>query len=312
MGAALLLPRGAQAASCCGGGSASALILPKISHSMLDLSFDYEQYGGYWNKSGKHVNDPPGSSLKQYRLNVGYAHRLGDNWQAFVSVPYVFNENRYSGLSSSTKGVGDATIGLWYEAFDQIKCVWKVRNREDLVPAAYFGASLALPTGISPYNDVTNSFDITGRGFYRLDGTVLLDKTIYPWNMSLLGTYGVHFERPVNREYGNYVQPYHKKLGDRSLVTLSFGYTHFMESMNTLTLTAALSDLREGQGTVNGRADATTGMEKKSLATTLAWATMDRDWVFKITYGQTFKQDGMGTNFPSTDTITLGVSHVFR
>ena len=67
--------------------------------------------------------------------------------------------------------LGDMTLGLTYEAFDGIKCIWKVRDWRDLIPAAYFGVALTVPTGISPYDDVANNFDITGRGFYRLDGT---------------------------------------------------------------------------------------------------------------------------------------------
>ncbi len=302
----------AQAASCCGGGSASALVLPKISSSMLDVSLDYEKYAGYWNKSGKHVSDPPGSDLRQYRLNLGYAHRLADRWQISAVVPLVFNENNYSGVSSSTRGVGDATLNFWYETFDQIKCVWKVNNWQDLVPAIYLGGSLVVPTGISPYDDVSSSFDITGRGFYRLDGNMLLDKTIYPWNMSLLLSYGAYLERPVNREYGTYVKPYHKKLGDRALWTASFGYTHFLESMNTITLTGAYSDLREKEGTIDGQADPTSGMTKRSVSATAAWASMDRDWIFKLSWSHALAWDGMGSNFPTTDVITMGVSHVFR
>ena len=58
--------------------------------------------------------------------------------------------------------------------------------------------------------------------------------------------------------------------------------------------------------------DTTTGMMKRSLAATLAYATMDRDWVFKLTVSHTFKRDGYGENFPVTNVITLGGSHVFR
>jgi len=311
-GAALLYGGEAQAASCCGGGSASSLILPKISHSMIDLSFDYEKYDGYWNKNGTYLHDPPGSNLRQYRMNIGYARRLGDNWQAFASAPLVFNENVYSGLSSSKHGVGDTTLGVWYEAFDNIKCVWKVNDWKDLVPAAYFGGSLLVPTGISPYDNVGSSFDITGRGFYRLDGSMLLDKTVYPWNMSLAASYGVYMERPVNREYGNYVAPYRKKLGDRSLVTVTFGYTYFLDSMDTLTITGALSDLREKDGITDGQPDPSTGMAKRSAALTLAWANMERDWIAKATWSHALAWDYMGSNFPVTDNITLGVTHVFR
>ncbi len=311
-GAALLVPRAGHAASCCGGGSASALVLPKFSTAMVDISFDREEYDGFWNKQGKYVEDPPGSDLSQHRLNAGYAHRLADRWQASVIVPYVWNDSRYSGIESRTRGFGDTTVNLWYEAFDAIKCVWKVKRAADLVPAAYFGTSLLLPTGVSPFDDVANSFDITGRGFYRLDANLLLDKTIYPWNATLALSYGTHLERPVNREYGRYVEPYDKRLGDRRMATVTGGYTWFLDNMDTVTTTLAWTHLEEGEGEIDGVTDATSGMKKRSLAVTLAYATMDRDWVYKLTVGRSLKRDGFGENFPVTNVITLGVSHVLR
>lgn len=302
----------AEAASCCGGGSASSLVLPKFSHAMVDVSFDSEHYDGFWNKDGEHVPDPPGSDLNQYRLNLGYAWRLAPRWQASVSVPYIWNRNRYTALTSNTDGLGDTTATVWYEAFDAIQCVWKVRSPRDLLPAAYFGASLTVPTGVSPYDDVENSFDITGRGFYRLDGTLLLEKTIYPWNMGLQLTYGRYLEREVNREYGNYVEPYDKQLGARAQGSVSGGYTHFLESMASVTFTLAYADLWEDEGEIDGRTDPTTGLRKRSLAGTVAYATLDRDWVVKLSLGHALRQDGRGENFPTTDILTLGISHVFR
>lgn len=312
MGAATLLSPSVQAASCCGGGSASSLILPKFSKVMTDISFDLEKYDGFWNRDGDYLDDPVGSDLRQYRLNLGLAVRLASRWQTGLIAPYIWNDNRYSGISSNTDGAGDMTLNLWYETFDGIQCVWKVRSLRDLTPAAYLGASLTVPTGVSPYDDVRNSFDITGRGFYRLDGNVLLEKTIYPWNASLLLSYGSHLERPVNREYGRYVEPYHKKLGDRALGTFSFGYTYFLESMNSLTFTLAYSDLWEGEGTIDGSSDPTTGFRKKGFTGTVAFATMDRDWVIRSSWSHTIKGDGWGENFPATDIYTIGVSRVFR
>ena len=312
VGAAVFFSPLAQAASCCGGGSSSALVLPKFSSAMADVSFDMEQYDGFWNKQGELLSDPPGSDLNQYRLNVGYAHRLASRWQTSLMLPYVWNDNQYSGIPTSTNGLGDAKVSLWYEAFDGVTCVWKVRKPSDLKPAAYFGATLTVPTGTSPYDEVDNSFDITGRGFYRLDGTMLLEKTIYPWSASLLVSYGKYLERAVNREYGSYVEPYDKNLGDRMLVTVSTGYTVFLDSMDTVTYTLALSELNEDEASINGRIDTTSGFKKRSATLTAAYATMDRDWVFKASWNHTLDRNGWGENFPITDVLTVGVSHVLR
>ncbi len=311
-GIALFSTSAAWAASCCGGGSASSLLLPKFSKAMSDASLDIEQYDGFWNRDGDHTPDPPGSDLNQYRLNLGYAYRFAPRWQGSITVPYIWNENNYAGLKSGTNGLGDTTVSVWYENFDGIQCVWKVKSIEDLKPAAYFGATLTIPTGVSPYDDVGNSFDITGRGFYRLDGTILLDKTVYPWNASLLLSYGTYFKRSVNREYGNYVEPYDRSLGDRMLATASLGYTQFLESMSTLTYTASFSDLRENEGKIDSHRDPASGFRKRSIAATVAFATLDRDWVIKFSWSHALRGDGWGENFPVTDVYTVGVSHVYR
>jgi hypothetical protein len=312
VGAVFALPQTLWAASCCGGGSSSSLVLPKFSNSMVDLSLSRESYDGYWNKEGDYTEDPKGSELTQWRLNVGFAQRLADRWQMSVSLPYVWNDSHYSGIDSRTDGIGDASINLSYEAFDAIKCVWKVRKLADLMPAIYFGPSLTIPTGTSPYDDVDNSFDVTGRGFYRLDANLLLDKTIYPWNATVALSYGKYLERPINRDYGKYVEPYDKKLGDRTLASVSGGYSQILEDMDSLTYTLAYAYLRENEGTINGETDSTTGMEKRTVSATAAYSTVDKNWIVKMTLNQSIKEDGYGENFPATDTVTMGVSYVFR
>ncbi len=264
-GAALFLPRFASAGSCCGGGAAAALILPKHAQSMIDTSFDMEKYDGYWSKDGTYFRDQPGTDLRQYRLNLGYALRLAERWQASVAVPYVWNVNKYPNGTSRVDGVGDTMLSLWYEAFDTTLCRWGWGDLEwsDLVPAATFGLSLTVPTGVSPYDGV-KSDDITGRGFYRLDANMLFDKTIYPWSASLLLGYGRHFERPVNRDV-DYVEPYKKRLGDRAVGTLAVSYEMLVDtsdSRNRLTYTAAFSEVWEGESTINGERDPASGFEK--------------------------------------------------
>jgi len=302
----------ARAASCCGGGSGASLILPKFSRAMLDFGASYEHYDGFWDNKGNWVADPRGSDLNQYRINLGYAHRVAPRWQASASLPYVWNRNQYSQLQRNTDGPGDASLSFWYEAFDKIACVWEVNTWEDLIPAVYWGGTLTVPTGVSPYDDVQDNFDITGRGFYRFDASVLIDKTIYPWNASFSANYGQYLERDINHEYGTAVEPYEKKLGDRFSSSVTFGYTHFTDEMNSLTTTLAYSYLKEDKAEIDGITDSTSGFRKKSIALTLAWATPSRDWVTKLSWSHSPTRDGWGENFSATNVLSLGVSHVLR
>ena len=309
--AALLGPSPAQAGSCCGGGGGANLVLPSFYQSMIDLSVDVEKYNGLWNNEGKYI-DQPGYHLWQYRMNVGCSQRLTTHWQTSVTVPYVWNYNGYPNSTSRSDGVGDMTLNLWYEAIED-RSAWKVRELKDLVPSVLIGSSLLVPTGISPYDGVKSSFDVTGRGFYRIDGNVIISKTLHPWNASLSLSYGAYLERPVDREYGKYVEPYHKKLGDRFSAALSLGYKYIIGSAgDALTGTATLSHLKEADSSIDGVRDPSSGFLKDSVGAAFAYSSTDHDWSARLSWNHAVRQDGWGENFPTTDIYTLGVSYGFR
>ncbi len=309
LGAALLFSQSSHAASCCGGGSATSLVLPKFFTQMFAASFDYEDYDGKWQTDGTYVEDD--FDLKQYRLNLGYGRRLAANWQASVVVPYVWNDNKYSGLETSTNGLGDMSLNVWYETFDNIMCVYEVRDVKDLIPAVYLGSTLTIPTGKSKYGDeVSTAFDITGRGFYRIDANLLMDKTIWPWTMIFEFSYGVYLERAVNQEYGHYVEPYDEQLGNRRKGLVSLGYTSFLKDLDTMTYTLAYTDLKEDQGTINGATNPASGFEKRSFTLTAAYATMAKDWIVKGSINHSPRSDGWGSNFPVTNIFSVELIHV--
>ncbi len=300
----------AVAASCCGGGGGGAPVLPKDGAVLWDLNAAVEHYHGFWAQDGRWLPDPPGARLSQYRLTPGHARRLGDRWQAYAILPLVVNRNHYSGREADTEGPGDLSLGLWYETFDEATCVYKVRRPADLRPSIYLGAGLVVPTGISPYDEVGDNFAITGRGFYRLDLSFDIEKTVYPWSVQLRLGYGRHFQRPVNREYGVYVAPYRLRLGDRRSLSLTLGYTWFLPNLAQLTLTGGYSDLREGRARIDGRLDPTTGLVRRSFSLSWAYSPAHRRWNARFSWGHAPRRDGWGENFPATDVFTLGVSHV--
>jgi len=297
-----------SAASCCGGGASSGIILPKFNDAMWDLSASQERYDGFWTESGRYQPDPKDSELLQRRLSISYAYRLADQWQMNVASALVDNQNRYSGEDSSVQAIGDTQVSVWYEAFEKVTCVYRINGWESLEPSVYFGASLTLPTGVSPYSDrVDSSFDITGLGFYRLDANMIIEKTVYPFSLSWQGKYGYTFERPVNQEYGLATQPYNKQLGDRRASTFSGAYTWFLPNLAMLTMTLSHTQLKEADAKYNGVTDVGSGLEKISYATALAYSNAVRDWIFKLS----FTQAEEGKKIPKTQILNLGISHVY-
>jgi hypothetical protein len=295
-------------ASCCGGGASSGVILPKFDDAMWDISFAKETYNGYWTQQGNYQADPVGSELSQRRMNVSYAHRIAEQWQVNVSASLIDNQNKYSGDSRSVQGLGDTQVGLWYEAFERVTCVYRINGWESLKPSLYFGTSLTLPTGISAYGDrVDNSFDITGLGFYRWDSNVIIEKTVYPFSLGWQGSYGISIKRPVNQEYGQTVTPYNKQLGERMSSVFSGAYTWFLPNLAMLTATVSYSTLKQAKTKYDGLNDSSSGFDKDTSGIAFAYNSSLRDWILKMS----FSQAETGRNYPKTQTVSMGVSHVY-
>lgn len=312
VGAAFLTPSPVRAASCCGGGAATGLVVPRFSRAVVDISTDLELYDGYWDQTGKYALDPPGSDLRQYRLNLGYGQRFAPKWQAGFTLPYVWNENSYSGQATRSQGLGDASLFLWYDLLEE-KPLWLAEGAEGLLPSITIGPALLLPTGISPYDSEESSFDVTGRGFYRLDGNLILDKTMNAWNTSVTLGYGTYLERPVNREYGKAVDPYHKQPGDRLSAAATLGYRYFIGTGgDALTGTIGYSWFNEAAARIDGVKDRNSSFGKEAISGALAYSSTDKDWSVRGRWSHALRKDGWGENFPVTDIFTLGVRYVFR
>ena len=304
----VLLSGNTFAASCCGGGAGGGVILPKFNHTMWDVAYSHESYDGFWNQQKKYKDDPVGADLVQSRLNLSYAKRMGDDVQMSVFVPLVHNQNNYGQDTSTTYGLGDMSMGIQYETFAGVTCVYKINSWESLTPSVYLGATLTIPTGISAYSDrIDNNQDITGRGFYRLDANILIEKTVYPYSVAWQSSYGQHFSRPVNEEIGQPVDSYTKQLGDRSNHTFSVSYTWFLPHLAMLNSTVSYSQLAESKTKNSGIVDPASGLSKDSLALNFAHTSGARDWIIKLGVNRALS----GKQIPRTTVVNLGLSHVY-
>jgi hypothetical protein len=304
-------PQAARAASCCGGGGSAATILPRAATWLVDLSADFERYDGFWDSTGIHYMDPAGTDLSQRRATLSLAARPFPHWQVGASLGYVWNVNDFPTTSSRTNGLGDATVALWWEALDE-KTAWRMLGLRDLVPNVTLGPSLTIPTGVSPYDDVETSYDVTGRGFYRLDANLAVDKGYRNWSLALLGSYGAHFARPVNRSYGKFVEPYRRKLGNRASASASLSYRYVLSSRgHGLTGNVGFSWLHEAEGVTDGVPDSTFAMMKTAITGGLTYSSTDHPWSVRASLSHAIQWDGWGENFPSTDILTLGVRYAY-
>jgi len=203
------------------------------------------------------------------------------------------------------------TLSVTYDILDD-NSTWKIRDAKDLIPGVSFGLALLVPTGISPYDNQQSSFDITGRGFYRLDGNLLIEKTLRPWSASLAVSYGTYFERSVNREYGKYVEPYRKDLGDRFSALFATGYTYVLGTGgDSVNATISYAYLKEGDASFNGTTDSSSGFFKQSLGGTVSYSSNDHNWGVRLGWNHAIQQNGWGKNFPTTDVVSVGVRYVF-
>jgi hypothetical protein len=170
-----------------------------------------------------------------------------------------------------------------------------------------------MPTGMSNYSDDTdNSFETTGRGFYRWDTNLIIEKTVYPWTVNFQASYGMHFGRPINQEFGSAVEPYNKKLGDRQFFSASLAYTHFLEDLDSATLSLAVSDLSQAKGKINGASELSSAFKKQALSLTASYLSKDQSWIIKATWNHGMRKKDWGENFPVSDVFTVGASYVYR
>ena len=297
----------ALAASCCGGGAGTSVILPKFNELMFEVGSRYEHFDGSWSPDGYYQKEVDGKDLSEVTTTLSMAKRLHDQWQVSANIPYTRHDNQYPGDSAVSAGLGDTSVSVWYEAFENVTCIYRIAGWQSLKPSIYLGGQLTIPTGKSRYSDrVERSEEITGRGFYRFDAQAMVEKTIYPWSLSVTWMYGQYLERPVNQEYGRDVEPYDKQLGDRHSLAGALGYTWFAKDMSMVTLAYSYTDLSEGASQIDGQRNADDAFEKITTGFNLTYTSPRRDWFVKAGYSQAER----GTRTPKSSALSLGVGYV--
>ncbi len=315
----LLLPSLSQAASCCGGGGGGGPTLAKDDKYKLDASFDYEGYTGEYLPDGTWKEET--NDIFQLRLNLSGGKRLARDWQAGVLVPFVYNRvDAGPGKVSTSYGIGDIAVAVRYELWDDVGYFPRlIVDRTDWLPSVLLGLGITLPTGISPFDDVASSYDITGRGYYIITPSLSLTKSLNYLNGFTLSagfSYGKALERWVTREYGRSVDAYKRKVGDRISWNMGVAYkigTHLTDEWWWRTIPSGISigyaGFNEGEQKIRGVELKDSGIKKNSFTFGLAWM-WNVNWLSRFSFGWVPEYDDVGRNFPTTNTISFGVSYI--
>ncbi|HRP70111.1 MAG TPA: hypothetical protein PLY93_11315, partial [Turneriella sp.] len=103
-----------------------------------------------------------------------------------------------------------------------------------------------------------------------------------------------------------------KRLGDRFTGTTSLSYSYFTDDMASLTLGVNYTYLNEGDATINGEPEKTSGFSRHLFGASLAWATPERNIIVTVGYNPALHVPDIQYNFPATHVISLGVNYVLR
>lgn len=161
----LLLPVGAQAAACCGGGFALPALITGDDLAQATASFSYSEVSkdvgsdSLWRKRD--------SREQSETLKLEGAHIFWDRWQAGATLPII----RRGRSGQASTGLGDLSATLGYEILPEWEYnPWRPRGITFL--------QLTTPTGRSiNESNVTYQLDSRGRGFWALGIGAIFTKT---------------------------------------------------------------------------------------------------------------------------------------
>jgi hypothetical protein len=265
--------RFAQAASCCGGASATnAFTLPKFQQAMAGSAVQIERSTDLRDASGERLHTRDWVSTDS-KLVVGGAYRLGREFQASASLPFVRRDIRAGSQAEYGLGVGDAGVQLRYEMLDEETCFARPIEELtwfDLKPSIHWVLQGTLPTG-RPVSKSAMPLgaDVTGRGVAGADGGIEITKVWGRWGNSLFANAG-------------YQKGWDDVAPTGSRWAAGAGVMYFFAYRNSLSINASY---REEGGTV----------DIASTQTGLQWSYQKDSWWARINFGESGFWQGRST-----------------
>lgn len=283
--------RNAEAAACCmsatSGGVGRLLIWEKAA---VGLRISPTVGMGFWSPDQTYF-PYDGYRETEWRSTAWGIARLHRRVSASATLPLVWNVRSAGAIEDRAVGVGDASVGVRYEA---------VAIGELLgVPAIAISASLTAPTGRSAdAADGDLAADATGRGAWVPSVNVALETLREPLfvRLDVGGAIPIAFERQDNGARVRYGE------------SLSLGLTGGVEVTERLVVDLSLRAMLEARVVQDGERLPDTSRVDLGIGPGVSWRALDH-WTFTLGADTGVFADGLGRNQQGRISATLGVRY---
>jgi len=245
--AAGVLARGAPAAAqaCCAGG---ALVSPARLAPHEDVGVGVAARArsnmGFFDAAGRYASSSGGEQILEQRLAASI--RFPEQGQASVVLPIVQTHRSASGIDEWGGGVGDVALTARYDFWLSAESLYR--------PGFALLAGVTLPTGTAPDQAMQPlSTDATGAGTYDFTLGVGIEKAYGHAYAALNGWLTHRTSRTVTFPGA---APFRESFGLRWTALATGGYVFDNEAA----LALYVNVLGEGDATINGAGDPSTGI----------------------------------------------------
>ena len=238
------------------------------------------------------VGNPTNEETKSWQTTLLLDYRATDSLTAILAIPHVNQTATYSGISQTTRGLGDISVYGKYSLY-----------KSDATSEVLALVGVELPTGSTDEGDSTVLFPITQQP--GSDSTDFIVGAAAVWGFPTFTTYG-DFSYKINGSesytFGNF-------LG------LNAGVNYALPSMDQLSLVGEVnaeyaaqdeSDVA-GQGVLAGGEVRDTGYRKIYLTPGIQWRA-GKDTSLNFNAQVPVYQNLKGTQLASEVSYTLGIS----
>lgn len=166
-----LLPLTIQASSCCGGGSASSMIITGDNAREFNLGYSYRNDLGQTDRSGWASFHDERTKDQQTALNLQYQSMIEDQFQMAGKISLINKSVRKQGRVENKSGLGDLELQGTYEFLPE-------RTYSIIKPRGFLYSKFGIPNSRSLYDSKSVLFsDVRGSGLYNISlGTFFLKR----------------------------------------------------------------------------------------------------------------------------------------